>query len=383
MNDDVDVVNRTVTRTLQERFDAAGDPLPWGSVVQRPAVPDAPPVSAASPPRRTRWLLAAASVLLIAGVVVAGLASISRRSETAVSDSPPPRLEEIVLSDFGPNRPLSLIVPGEVVVPTRLFAEVELEPVGVIDEWTSRWSAHNNKSAFSDSAISVDVSTGMDSEMVGSPDVELTAGGVDWKIRSFGAGDHLAFAGFDRLRVFVTVRGMALDDLVVILDGLRAGEPDAHSASTFDVQADPVEVTRLADGSYQLDVVQVDEWLCWTVHEISSSAYVADCAIPDPHPDGSMLLGVTGVGQWLDPEATGPGGPIRAQLFTVGFVPTSALGATIIHPDRPEGFARAEDRSGDFDVSFVLGVTTFDTDGELDVAAEMDGIKLRPVFPDD
>ena len=384
MNDDVHVLDPAVVQALRERFDAAGDPLPWDSVVQRPVVVCSPERSASSSAGRTRWLLAAASVLLVAGLVIAGLVSISRRSETAVSQAPPPqRLEQIVLAGVGPNRPLSLIEPGDVVIPTLLFTEVALEPVAVLDELSSRWSAHNDAPTFSRSAISVDVSTEMDGEMIGSPDVELVAGGVDWKIRSFAASDHFAIASFDRLSVFVEVRGMAVDDLVVMLDGLRAAEPDAHSASSFDVQADPVEVTRSADGGYQLDVLQVDEWLCWTVHEIFIPAYYADCAIPDPQPNGSMLLGVTSEGRPLDPEATGPGGPIRAKLFTVGFVPSGAFGADIIHVDRPVEFARAEDRSGDFDVRFVLGVATFDTEGELDPPAEIDGTELRPVFPED
>ena len=57
-------------------------------------------------------------------------------------------------------------------------------------------------------------------------------------------------------------------------------------------------------------------------------------------------------------------------------------GAEIAHADGLDEFVRAEDRSGDFDVKFVLGATTSDDlDGlGLAEAARRSDVELRAVF---
>ncbi len=381
MNDEANRMDPGVTRLLDRRAEAAGSPLPWEAVLDRSAAQGRTGAPDGRRPNRSRWMLAAASLLLVAGAVGV-LATMARSNEPAFSELPPPSLDAIDVSGVGPTRPLSSIALGDVVIPTRLFDDLVLEPVIVFDEWRSQWVAHAG--VLEGSGVVIDVSTGMDGEQVGTPDVELTAGGAEWTVRSFGASRHAAFTRFDRLGVFVNVDGVGVEDLEVLLGGLRAGDPEAHAASTFDAESGGVEVTRSANGEYELDAAFVGEWLCSTIRPIMTSAFHASCVIPAQREDGSMVIRSLVTSSPADGESDEPNEPLRTTVFTAGIVANNAVGADIAHVDGSIEFARAEDRSDSFDVRFVLGVKDFDDPVGADAAGlrEREDAVLRTVFDD-
>lgn len=359
MNTNSDQLDRSVTRVLAERFDDADEPQPWSAVMERATEAPLRSAEPSSSPARRRWPLVAASLLLaVAGV--AALSTIVRDSDPAVSELPPPSLDSIVLDGVGPTRPLSSLAEGEVAVPTVLFRDLALQPLVLEDAWESSWVAHRDDGVRRESDVDISVRTSSNAGEINSPDFELSAGGVDWAVWSFGPAFHNAFVRLGDGAVSVSVQGVALGDLEALLDGLRAGEPDAHAAWSYDSESDGRLVARSSDGQYSLEAGFVGEWLCSTTHVLRQLPLPTSCVIPEPGEDDSMVIQSVARGLAAEGGSSDIDDPQRVTVFTAGFVSVDAIGANIAHVDDEIVFALAEDLSGDFDVRFFLGVHELD-----------------------